>query len=178
MAKFQREHTWNVTIDGVQHEVYCRFEGNRYVLYADDDHVANVYRKSAHTMWYGMEEPVTMFGKPCIFIVWDEKPDIVVDGRIIGRGVDYEKALAKKNNRPSLGYWIIFWAGVFLLLVVAALVLTKWRNITSWRDYIIGGTAAIWMIFWSVKNLVQLTHGENRSIIAEDKSKGANSNEL
>jgi hypothetical protein len=172
MAKFKREHTWDVTIDGVQHEVYCRFEGNRYVLYADDDHVANIYRKSTHTMWQGMEEPVTICGKPCIFIVWDEKPDIVVDGRIVGRGISYEKALKKKNSGFLVGYRIFFWVGVLLVSVVAALALNRWGSIISWRDYIICGGTGIWMIIWSARNLTKLASGASDDESSEAEKHG------
>ena len=113
MAKFKREHTWNVIIDGVEHLIYCCFEGNRYVLYADDDHVANVYRKSVRAMWQGLEEPVTICGKPCLFIVWDEKPDIVVNGMLVGKGVDYHIALKKEKlrNEAWLSHRILGWRG-------------------------------------------------------------------
>ncbi len=175
MAKFKREHTWNVTIDGVQHEVYCRFEGNRYVLYADDDHVANVYRKSVHTMWQGMEEPVVMFGKPCIFIVWDEKPDIVVDGRIIGRKISYEKALKRKNNQNVIAYGVVFFSGILLLLVLTILLIFRGFNINEWFDALISWSTGIWMTIWGGKNMFRLTGRPKMPIISEDNNKGANS---
>ena len=174
MAKFKREHTWDVTVDGVEHQVYCRFEGNRYVLYADDDHVANVYRKSVHTMWQGMEEPVTMFGKPCSFIVWDEKPDIVVDGRIIGRGISYEKALKRKDSRLKIAYGAVFYSGI-LLLIVLFLRLCLGLHPEDWFDAVISAVAGLWMTIWGGKNMFQLTGRKNEPIISEDKSKGASS---
>lgn len=170
----QREYTWEVTIDGAMRRIYCRFEGNRYVLYADEDHVANIYRKSVHTMWQGMEESVNICGKECLFVVWDERPDIVVDGRLVGRGIDYQKALKKKNAGFLTGYRIVFWAGVGLLAVMAVLICAGWGSAADWDDVIISIIAGVWMVIWGARNMRRLTPAKNGSIIGEDKSKGAN----
>ena len=175
MAKFKREHTWNVIIDGVEHLIYCCFEGNRYVLYADDDHVANVYRKSVRAMWQGLEEPVTICGKPCLFIVWDEKPDIVVNGMLVGKGVDYHIALKKKNSGMRLGYRTVFWAGVALLVVRAVLLCVGMeKGMEDWIDAVISAVAGIWMVIWSYRSLRKLTLSQNRFIIGKENNKGAN----
>lgn len=175
-----REYLWKVTVEGVEHRISCSVEGNRYVLYADDDHVANIYRKSARTMWYGLEESVTMFGKRCTFVVWDEKPDVAVDGVLIGSGVDYQQALVKKNARKLVGYRVAFWCGILLIAVLVALIcFGRVNNPEDWIDTGIRAAIGIWFVSFSVWKLRRLTRDANRSIIGEDNFQRSDcSNEL
>jgi hypothetical protein len=152
-----KEYFWDVTIDGEPHQLYCSFTGNKYVLYVDDDHIANVYRKSVATMWHGMEEPVTICGKECLFLVWDEKPDFVIDGRLIGKNIDYEKALKKKNNSLFTAYRIVFGAGLLLLTLLVVLICMRWVTFDL-HDLIICVGVGIWMTVWGGKNMIQRPH--------------------
>lgn len=161
----KREYLWKVTLDGTAHEVYCRFAGDRYLLYADGVYVTEILRKSVTTMWYGMKKSITVFGKPCLFIVWDERPDLVMDGRLIGRGMDYEKALKRWSSRIYLGYGIVLAACVLLLIAVVVVLCLGMALRIGLGSILISLAASLTIGLWSGKHLWQLTHGENRPII-------------
>ena len=154
----KREFQWKVTLDGVPHRVYCRFAGDRYVLYADGVYETEILRKSAHTMWDGMEQPVTLFGKECIFVVWDEKPDVVIDGRLIGRKRNYVKAQKRRGNRIFVGYGILFGACALVFVLVMCLLFMGLGAQMGWVNVAITLAAVLTIGAWSGKQLWRLTH--------------------
>ncbi len=77
--------TWHVRIHGHKHRVTCKIEMNKYVIFVDDHHLTNIYRDSMKKMRMGFEQTLRICGQDCLFVVWDERPDLVVDGFIQGR---------------------------------------------------------------------------------------------
>jgi hypothetical protein len=154
----KREFIWKVTLHGVPHEVYCRFAGDRYILYADGVYTAEIMRQSTSTMWYGMEEPVTLFGEQCLFVVWDEKPDLVIDGRLIGRKHNYEKSKKRMGNRILVGYGILLGVCVSVFVLVICLLCLGMGAQMGWIDVLITLAAVTTIGAWSAKQLWRLTH--------------------
>lgn len=153
----QREYVWNVTISGVAHQIGCRFAGDRYELYADGVYAVEVLRDRISTMWDGMHEPVSLFGKECIFVVLDEVPDLVIDGIMVGRKRDYEKVLRQRDRRPYVGYGVLLGSCVLLLVAVVWLLASGRGPQTGWYNVFIALGAAVTMGAWSIKHLWRLT---------------------
>ena len=154
----KREFIWKVTLHGEAHEVYCRFAGDRYILYTDGVYTAEIMRKSTSTMWNGMEEPVTVLGQDCLFVVWDEKPDLVVDGRLIGRNRSYEKSKKRKGNRIFIGYGILLGVCASGFVLVICLLCLGMGAQMGWIDVLITLAVVTTIGAWSAKQLWRLTH--------------------
>lgn len=168
----KREYVWNVTVSGVAHQVGCRFAGDRYELYADGVYTVEVLRDRISTMWDGMQEPVFLFGKECLFVVMDEVPDLVVDGHMVGRKRDYDKVLRQRACRPYAGYGILLGACVLLLVAVIWLLGSGRGAQTGWYSIFIALGAAVTMGAWSIKHLWRLTQAHNSPIIKQTNKEG------
>lgn len=108
-----KEYNWDLTLDGVAHRVCCVPTGNKYILYLDEEHLTNVYRESVRKMQFGLEIEIEICGKKCLFVVWDKTPDIVIDGVMQGKKLDYEQAREKRKQSCCKGFRILFWVGIF-----------------------------------------------------------------
>ena len=168
----KREYVWNITIDGIAHQVGCRFAGDRYELYADGVYAVEVLRHSISTMWDGIHEPVSLFGQKCLFVVMDEVPDLVIDGVMVGRKRDYEKVLRHRACRPYVGYGSLLGACVLLLVATVWHLASGRGSQTGWYDIFIALGAAVTMGSWSVKNLWRLTRAHNSPIIKQTRKEG------
>ena len=115
-----KEYSWDVNINGEIHRVFCERSTNKYILYVDDTFLINVYREFVRKTQFGLETEVEICGKKCLFIVWDETPDLVVDGVMQGMNTDYEQAREKRKQGCCKGFRILFWIG--LLWVCAVLL--------------------------------------------------------
>lgn len=153
----QREYVWNVAIGGVEHQIGCRFAGDRYELYADGVYAVEVLRDRISTMWDGMQKPVSLFGKECLFVVLDEVPDLVIDGIMVGRKREYEKVLRQRARRPYVGYGVLLGSCVLLLVAVVWLLASGRGQQTGWYNIFIALGAAFTMGAWSIKNMWRLT---------------------
>lgn len=91
-------------------------------MYLDEEHLTNVYRESVRKMQFGLETEIEICGKKCLFVVWDETPDIVIDGVMQGKKLDYEQAREKRKQSCCKGFRILFWVG--LIWVCAVLLAT------------------------------------------------------
>lgn len=136
-----KQITWEIKADDTLHRVTCTSAGNRYEIWADDEDLTVVYRQSVRRMYFGIEQEIELFGKKCLFVVWDERPDIVVDGRMLGKNTDYLQAREKRKLTSCKGFRITFWIGV--LLIFAALVLTivfpQIKLVGKWVRIALGG---------------------------------------
>ena len=154
-----KEYTWNVTVAGVTHRVSCVTANNKYQIFVDDDFLTNVYRKSVRAMAReGLEEGLDICGKECLFLVWDEKPDLVVDGVLLGQGIDFASAKEKRFKGAKLVYRCVFWIGVALLALMGLCALMGWGEAIGWDDVIIYTVAAIWMMIYGGRKMWRLTH--------------------
>lgn len=154
-----KEYGWNVSVDGVAHRVDCIPTNNKYQIFVDEDFLTNVYRKSARSMVRdGLEEKISVCGKECLFLVWDETPDLVVDGVLLGRGSDYASEKEKRDKGAKTVYGIIFWIGVALLVLMGVCALLGWGKAIGWDDVTIYTIAAIWMMLYGGRKMWRLTH--------------------
>lgn len=165
----KKEHQWNVTVDGLTYLVTCTLQGNKYVLYCGDDHVANVY----HSVRTDSEAPIVVAGKECLFVVWDERPDLVVDGMFLDRKVDYTEALETRKKGFRLTYRIIFWCGIVTFLMTVGYHLLNIGKALEFSTMRFFATAGLFMVIYGNGKTRRLTHPHKRSIMSEDKTKGA-----
>ena len=166
-----KEHVWHVSIGGKNHRVDCVLKGNKYVLYVDDEFLTNVYRKS-----FGpddVEVPVTICGKRCSFIVWDQKPDLVVDGILLGRGIDHQQALTRRQKNHQMVYWIIFCFGVMILVFVAVFAILSNGKSLDYDTLLFYTIVGVLMIIYGHGKTRRLTLPKNSPIIGEENSEGA-----
>lgn len=147
-----KEYIWNVTVDGQGHMVRCVPTGNKYVIWVDDEELTVIYRLSNRKMVYGLEEKLEVCGKECFFIVWDERPDLVVDGQMVSGGKDYQQEKSKRSKLYIMLHWILFAMGVVLLGVVVVFTCLGWVDETERAKYCVYFGASVWLI---VDSLIQ-----------------------
>lgn len=142
-----KEYKWKANIGGTDYEIECVISNNRYILYANGEYVTAVYRKLFQNLRGGVNEPVTIGGQNCRFVLWNDHPDLEVSGKLLQAGVPYEEGL--KRFRDSLrimgiaylcfaALWAVLsllrvlnWGGLFfaiLLIIVGILQLMAWKR--------------------------------------------------
>ena len=164
-------YVWHMTIDGAVHRVDCVPKGNKYVLYLDDGFLTNVYRKSVGLP--DLEIPLTICDKACSFIVWDQKPDLVVDGILLGRGMDHQQAKMKRQKDHQTVYRIIFWIGLMILAFAAVYTVLNVEKGLDYETLLFYSVTGVWMIIYGNDKSRRLTHPQNSPIICEEKNEGA-----
>lgn len=142
-----REYRWDLVMDGIPVTVTCEQKGNKYVLYLDDDHLTNIYRLPKKQMPYGLVEDVRIGTVNCKFVVWEEVPDLVVAGRMVHRGVDFE--IARENRRRNMEnmYTVTSVFGVIILLGVFLFAYFGWLSEETLRGWSAMMMAGLWMVF-------------------------------
>lgn len=137
-----KEFSWDVR----GHKLTASLKGNKYVLNLDDDYLTNVYRLHPSKMRYGLEASITVLGEKFIFVVWEEVPDLVVDGRMLHRGVDFR--IARENRRRNMENMYTATA-IFGVIALLGVFLFAWfgllhdENLSGWTAVM---TAGIWMV--------------------------------
>jgi len=116
------EFTWKARIAGKSCIIRCEVDGNYYVLYADDERVGSFQRKQGQNRSGGMDEPVTIWGEECRLVVWNEQPDIVVRGRLLGEKKDYEQE--KKARQKSFFFTGLAMTALGAVLFVVCMILS------------------------------------------------------
>ncbi len=118
-----KEYCWEAELAGRKRKIICVRNHNKYNIFVDEDFHSSVYRESGRQMsTFGMEKPVVIDGETCFLVVWNEKPDFVVNGKLLSQNTDYEKAV-QDRKRSMCNFWdLVFLIGCFLL----AFVLIKW----------------------------------------------------
>ena len=136
-----KEYCWDVTLEGEAHQLICTYIGNKYELWVDDEYLTAVYRRSMRQMHFGLEEEVELFGIKCLFVVWDERPDFVINGVMLGKDTDYLQAREKRKQTACKGFRIMFWIGVLILCSapVIAILLPQIEHASKWVRAAIGG---------------------------------------
>lgn len=140
-----KETVWEVEVDGVPVKVTCIRKGNRYCFYLNDDHLTNIYRLPSKQMRYGMEAGIRIGAENCLFVVWDEVPDLVVRGRMLRRDVDYAKTREARRRNMEMMYTVTAIFGVIVLLGVflfSCLGFLNDENLRGWTSVMCAG---IWM---------------------------------
>ena len=108
-----KEYSWKLATENGEKEVTCEADGNKYHVYLGDAFVKTIYKN----MSGNADVELTIAGVPCRFVVFSDKPDLVVDGRMIGSGKLYESE--KSKLRQNLATWAIveIMAGLFALVL-------------------------------------------------------------
>ncbi len=89
-----KEYEWQVTVDGSAHTILCQVMENKYVLWADDEHIQTIYRKAFQRTRGGIDKPLEVWGKKCRFVVWqDERVEFFLEGQSLTGQEDDESAV-------------------------------------------------------------------------------------
>jgi len=91
---------WNVIIDDAEHVVSCVTQTSLYDVYVDDELVIRVPRKMKNDD-SDSEYDLTVAGKRCQFVIYDGKPDLCVDGILIGAQDELDR-LDRRSRRRRL----------------------------------------------------------------------------
>jgi len=91
---------WEIEIDGKDYLVHCVLQSSLFDVYVNEELAIRVPRKMKHDD-SDSEYDLTVGGKRCQFVVYDGKPDLCVDGILIGaqRELDY---LEQRSRRRRL----------------------------------------------------------------------------
>ena len=116
---------WNVIIDGAEHVVSCVTQTSLYDVYVDDELVIRVPRKMKNDD-SDSEYDLNVAGKRCQFVIYDGKPDLCVDGILIGAQDELDR-LDRRSRRRRL------FAGM-------GLILASTYAIFLWFVYQLAGT--------------------------------------
>ena len=82
-----KEYSWKLPTENGEREVTCEADGNKYHIYVGDAFVKTVFKN----MSGGADVELTIAGVPCRFVSFADKPDLVVDGVMLGSGKSYEE---------------------------------------------------------------------------------------
>ncbi len=118
-----KEYTWKLPVGGAEKEISCEASGNKYFLYAGDAFVDTYYKNTSGDV----DEEVVLYGIPCRFVSFGDKPDLVVDGVMLSCGKSYEaeKAARAKTNKGFAVAEIVI--GVFALAAFIIFAIVKDR---------------------------------------------------
>lgn len=153
-----KEYEWQVTVDGTAHTILCQVMDNKYVLWADDEHIRTIYRKAFQRIRGGIDETLELWGKPCHFVVWqNEKIEFFYDGQSVGgQGKDqnamdhsYEECVRRHDRTMRQCSWVVV---IFMGLACASyLVLALGgRDVSGWTVTFLGALVIL------IVNLVRI----------------------
>lgn len=111
-----KEHIWKLAAENGEKEITCQEDGNKYHIYIGDAFVKTVFKN----MSGNADVELTLGGVPCRFVSFADKPDLVVDGKMIESGKLYEeeKSKAGKNAATFAIFEILIGLFGFVLSVV------------------------------------------------------------
>jgi hypothetical protein len=117
-----KEYVWKLPTEHGEKEITCEADGNKYHLYIGDAFIKTVYKN----MSGNAEVELTIAGVPCIFVSFSDKPDLVVEGRMLGSGKLYEAEKRENGkNLATFGLIEIFIGIVALIVAVVMLFSSK-----------------------------------------------------
>jgi hypothetical protein len=123
-----KEYTWKLPTENGEKEVTCEVDGNKYHLYVGDAFVKTVFKN----MSGGADVELTIAGVPCRFVSFSDKPDLVVDGIMLGSGKSYETE--KKADGKNAATFAIFEIVIGLIALVAFIAWSVAND--SFRSYL------------------------------------------
>ena len=129
---------WNVTIDGMEHTVSCVPQTSLFDVYVDEELAIRVPRKMKHDD-SDSEYDLTVAGKACQFVVYDGKPDLCVDGILIGAQRELDR-LDRRSRRRRL------FAGMGLI-AACTYAIFLWFIYELAGTPFFGGYAALFLFF-------------------------------
>ena len=110
-----KEYSWKLATENGEKEVTCEADGNKYHVYLGDAFIKTVYKN----MSGNADVELTIAGVPCRLVVFSDKPDLVVDGKMLGSGKLYETE--KSNSRKNAATFAVgeIFAGIFAFILAA-----------------------------------------------------------
>ena len=139
-----KEYIWKLPTENGEKEITCEVDGNKYHIYVGDAFVKTVFKN----MSGNAEEELTLAGVPCIFVSFADKPDLVVDGKMLGSGKDYEaEKIVHSKNSATFAIGEIFFGIVAIIIGLAMGVSDK--NFVSYLPLLI--IPVTFIIFGSVE---------------------------
>ena len=154
------QFTWNVTINDAAHKVSCVVNGNRYEIWVDDEELTIVYRSSFRKMRRGLERQIQIDGQKCLFLVWDDRPDLVVNGILQRSGKDFMKEKQRRKKNMIITCWCMFGFGLAILgfVAVSFFIIGLNREGMSWRHYSLYILAGLWIMIDSLVEMKRWKH--------------------
>jgi len=98
----EKQQKWEVTIDGQEYTVTCVTMKTLFEIYVDGDLVMNVPRKMRNDD-SDSEYDIRIGGKRCQIVVYDGKPDLCVDGILIGAQREMDQKERRNRRLMILG---------------------------------------------------------------------------
>ena len=90
----RKNNEWYPEINGVEKHVVCDIDPkeNTYTITVDDELITSGdMKKSKKLSREGMEVPFEVDGVECRFIIWNNLPDLAVDGILLSCDKDYKE---------------------------------------------------------------------------------------
>lgn len=142
-----QEYVWNAEINGISYKVECVISNNRYILFVNDDNVATFYRKMFRN---SVDKPLQIGGQQCRFVVWNELPDLVVDGKLLTRNCDYQPT---KRQRGKVSFMCgIGMTVIAVLAILAYVILTlAGEDMSQWRFTVIAAVLLLISGIWDIR---------------------------
>ena len=139
-----KECTWKLPTENGEKEVTCEVDGNKYHIYIGDAFVKTVFKNMAG----GADVELTIAGVPCRFVSFADKPDLVVDGKMLGSGKSYE-AEKREDGKNAAAFAIgeIF-IGLIALVAFIAWAISKDSFVSYLPSYLI---PIVFIIFGAVE---------------------------
>ena len=123
-----KEYIWKLNTEAGEKEITCEADGNKYHIYLGDAFITTVYKN----MSGNADVELTLGGVPCRFVSFSDKPDLVVDGRMIGSGKLYEAE--KRENNKNIATFALVEILIGVIALVAFIVWSVSKN--SFLSYI------------------------------------------
>lgn len=108
--------------------------GKRFDLYVDGQHCSQLWFTNSGD---NQEVDVVIGGKVCQFVLYDDEPDLSVDGILQFAEWEYQKT--RKFHRQTA-----FWGGLMMILV-GLLACYAWVGLTASGEGVLGGWVSLVM---------------------------------
>lgn len=150
-----KEYEWQVSVDGRAHTILCQVMENKYVLWADDQHIQNIYRKAFQRTRGGIDQTLELWGKKCHFVVWqDERVEFFLGGQSLAKlgedesagGASYEERV-RRHQRSMRRY---SWVAVIIAALVCVGYLAKALSGANVSEWILGFLAVLSILVLNV----------------------------
>lgn len=116
-----KEYTWKLATENGEKEVTCEVDGNKYHIYVGDAFVKTVFKN----MSGGADVELTIAGVPCRFVSFSDKPDLVVDGIMLGSGKSYEAQKREDGKSAATVALCEIFIGLIALVAFMAWSISK-----------------------------------------------------
>lgn len=95
-----KELKWEVEVEGQEYQVYCVPQTSLFDVYVNEELAIRVPRKMKNDD-SDSEYDLTIGGKRCQFVIYDGKPDLCVDGILLGAQAELDY-LDRRSRRRRL----------------------------------------------------------------------------